>query len=117
MKKTFINPFVKVVVYGGDIEGRKAEFRTKVVMKNGINPIWDEKSGFKFTSKNPTLSLCVFTVWHKGEHGEEFIAGSALPLSCFREGYRSVALFDAYHTRAGPHAFASLLVKVNKASK
>jgi hypothetical protein len=117
-KKTLINLFVKVVVYGGDIEGKKAEHRTKVVMKNGINPIWDEKSsGIKFMSRNPSLSLCVFTVWHKGEHGEDFIAGAALPLSSMREGFRSVALFDAYHTRAGAHAYASLLVKVSKSRK
>ncbi len=112
MKKTSINPYVKVVVYDGDIEGKKVEHRTKVVMKNGINPIWDEKSGITFTSINPSLSICVFTVWHKGEHGEEYIAGAALPLSSMREGFRSVALFDAYHTRSGPHSYASLLVKV-----
>lgn len=116
-KKTFINPFVKVVVYGGDVEEKKVEHRTKVVMKNGINPIWDEKSGLTFTSKNPSLSLCVFTVWHKGEHGEDFIAGAAVPVSCLREGYRSVALFDAYHTRAGQHAYASLLVGTSKTRK
>lgn len=117
MKIKTINPFVRVVIYGGDVEGKKAEHRTKIAMKNGLNPIWDEGSCVKFTSKNPSLSLCVFTVWHKGEHGEEFIAGAAMPVSCMREGFRSVALFDANHTRLGRHEFASLLLNVSKSRK
>ena len=117
-KAKTVNPFVKVTFYGGDLEGSKAEHRTKVVMKNGVNPIWDDKACVKFTSKNPSMSLCVFTVWHKGENGvEEFIAGAAMPVSCMREGFRSVALFDTMHSRLGRYAFASLLVNLSKSRK
>jgi hypothetical protein len=116
-KTKTVNPFVRIAIYGGDMEGTKAEHRTKIVMKNGVNPIWDENTCVKFTSKNPSLAMCVFTVWHKGEHGEEFIAGASIPVSSLREGIRSVALFDMNHTRQGRHSFASLLVNLNKSRK
>lgn len=106
-----INPFVKITVYGGDIEQKSAEHRTKVVLKNGLNPVWDDKKGFTFTARSPSLSIISFSVWHKSEAGEEFIAASAMPVSCMREGYRSVALFDRYNTRSRAHAYASLLVR------
>lgn len=117
MKTKAVNPFVRIVVYSGDLEDKKVEHRTKVVLKNGVNPIWDETAVVKFSCKSPSLSLCVFTVWHKGEHGEEFIAGSSMPLSCMREGYRSIALFDAHHTRCGQYAYSSLLVSLTKSRK
>jgi hypothetical protein len=113
-KKSGINPFVKLTVHGGDLESKSAEHRTNVVMKNGLNPVWDEKKGFTFTSLNPSMSIIVFTVWNKCENGDEFIAASSMPVSCMREGVRSVALFDMYNTRSGPHAYAALLVKAQK---
>eukprot|EP00934_Nitzschia_sp_Nitz4_P002523 Nitzschia sp. Nitz4//scaffold6_size259037//228939//233468//NITZ4_001122-RA/size259037-augustus-gene-0.307-mRNA-1//1//CDS//3329557037//2513//frame0 len=113
-KNSTINPFVKLSVYGGDIDGKSVEHRTKVAMGNGLNPVWDEKSGQTFTSRNPSLSMCVFTVWHKGETGDEFLAASAIPVSCMREGLRSVALFDECNTRTGLYSRASLLVRATK---
>jgi hypothetical protein len=111
-----MNPFVKITVYGGDIEQKSAEHRTKVVMKNGLNPVWDDKKGFTFTARSPSMSIIAFSVWDKSETGEEFIAASAMPVSCMREGYRSVALFDRHNTRSGAYAYASLLVRAQALS-
>ena len=44
--------------------------------------------------------------------GDEFIASSSVPVSCIRQGYRSVKLFDEKNTRSGPFDFASLLIEV-----
>jgi hypothetical protein len=107
----YINPFVKITLYGGDVEQKSAEHRTKVVKKNGFNPVWDDKKGFTFKCTSPSMSIIVFTVFDKSEDGEQFIGVSAMPVSCMREGFRSVALFDMYNTRSGPHAYASLLVR------
>lgn len=112
MKKSgSINPFVKITVYGGDTKQKSAEHRTKVVLKNALNPVWDDKAGFTFTALFPSMSIIVFSVFDKSDSGEEFIAASAMPVSCMRQGFRSVALFDRYNSRSGAHGFASLLVR------
>ena len=112
---SFINPFVKINVYGGDIEQRKGEHKTCVVGRNGLNPVFDDKTGFIFKATSPSLAILTFTVWHKNAEGiEELIGGSAMPVSCIREGCRSVPLFDKQNTRAGPYAYASLLVKAKR---
>jgi hypothetical protein len=110
-----INPFVLLTVYGGAMESKSASHRTRVVPKNGFNPVWDDKKGFTFKATTPSTSILVFQVYDKSEHGsEELIAAAAVPVSCMREGYRSVALFDKNHTRAGAHAHASLLVRAQQ---
>jgi Phosphatidylinositol-specific phospholipase C, X domain/Phosphatidylinositol-specific phospholipase C, Y domain/C2 domain len=114
---TYVDPFVKINVYGGDLEQRKGEYKTKVVERNGLNPVFDDKTGFVFKATNPSLAILTFTVLDRTDCGkDEFIGGAAMPVSCVREGFRSVQLFDKQHTRAGPHAYASLLVKAEKIS-
>jgi hypothetical protein len=108
-----INPYVKLSMYGGDKQN--AHYKTMVVRKNGFNPVWDDRQGFDFSCNTPSMSMLVFTVWDKDPDGRDsFIGAAAMPVSCIREGYRSVPLFDRYHTRAGAHAFASLLVQAQK---
>jgi hypothetical protein len=114
-----INPYVKIVVYEGAANGQKKtiEHRTREVKKNGLNPVWDDKQGFSFSVISPVMSIVVFTVWDKSESGtDEIIGSAAMPISCLREGYRSVALFDSNHSRAGPYAYASLFVRAQKIS-
>ncbi|VEU35094.1 unnamed protein product [Pseudo-nitzschia multistriata] len=112
---SYINPFVKINVYGGDLGQRKGEHVTSTVMMNGLNPVFDDKMGFIFKATSPSLAILTFTVWDKAENGtEEFIGGSAMPLSCIREGYRSVPLFDKQNTRGGAFAYACLLVKAKR---
>ena len=114
---SYVNPFVKITVYEGHTaSGRKVrEYRTRVVEKNGLNPVWDDKKGFEFQAQSPSMSILAFTVWDKAENGAEHIIGSAsMPVSCIREGYRNVALFDMNNTRSGPFAYASLFVRAKK---
>ena len=110
-----INPLVKINVYGGDLEKRKGEHKTKVVKKNGLNPVFDDLDGFIFKATNPSLAILSFVVCHHSEEGsEEFIASAAMPVACIREGYRSIPLFDQQHSRTGAHQYASLFVKAQK---
>mmetsp|Transcript_22154 Transcript_22154/g.52677 ORF Transcript_22154/g.52677 Transcript_22154/m.52677 type:complete len:1596 (+) Transcript_22154:305-5092(+) len=111
---TFINPFVKINIYGGDQEKRKGEHITRTVERNGLNPVFDDTIGIIFKATNPSLAILTFTVWSKTEDGDEFIAGSSMPVSCIREGYRSVPLFDKQNTRAGAFAYSYLLVKAKR---
>ena len=112
----FINPFVKINIFGGDQEQRKGEHITKTVEKNGLNPVFDDMIGVIFKATNPSLAILAFTVWNKTEEGEELIGGSSMPVSCIREGYRSVPLFDKQNTRAGAFAYSCLLVKAKRIS-
>ena len=68
------------------------------------------------TSRTPLLRVVLFSVWDFDELvTEDFIAAAAIPLSCMREGYRSVPLFDPNHMRCGAHAFTSLFIRVDAA--
>ncbi|KAL3925338.1 MAG: hypothetical protein SGILL_000478 [Bacillariaceae sp.] len=110
-----IHPRVKINVYGGDLEKRKGEHKTKIVVKNGLNPVFDDTDGFIFKATNPSLAILTFTVCNCTDGGlEEFIATAAMPVACLREGYRSIPLFDKQHSRTGAHQFASLFVKAQK---
>jgi hypothetical protein len=113
---TYMNPFVRISVYEGGSGHRKTtEHQTRAVKKNGFYPVWDDKADCNFTVASPSMSIIVFTVWNMSENGsEEIIGGSALPVSCIRAGYRSVALFDVNHTRTGAYAYASILVRAQK---
>jgi hypothetical protein len=114
-KVSVVNPFVRVSLYEGSSTAKRIMYNTKRVKHNGLNPIWKEDEVFDFTITNPSVAMLVFSVWDKTDDGkEDFIAASSLPVSCIREGYRSVALFDAKHTRSGPHAFSTLLIKASK---
>jgi hypothetical protein len=114
---SYINPFVRITIYEGQTDSgrRTKEYRTRVVEKNGLNPVWDDKKGFDFTVVSPKMSILAFTVWDQTESGtEEIIAAASMPVACIREGYRNVALFDVDNSRAGPYAFASLFVSAKK---
>lgn len=106
-----LNPRVRVTLYDGGGED-PVVYVTKTVENNGLNPVWDESDGVTFDSiKFPDSAIVMFSVWDfVSEATENFIAAAAIPLSCMREGYRSVPLFDVEHMRCGAHAFTSLLV-------
>lgn len=114
----YINPYVKISVYDETTTSSgKVIHATKPVSRNGLNPVWTDKNDVEVAIPSPSLTILLFTVWDKTESGaDDFIAAAACPVSCIREGYRSVALFDSLHTRSGPYAFCSLLVKAQKLS-
>jgi hypothetical protein len=114
-QSSVVNPFIRLSLYEGSSKAKRIMYNTKRVKQNGLNPIWKEDEVFEFTISNPSVAMLVFSVWDKTDDGtEDFIAAASLPVSCIREGYRSVALFDAKHTRSGPYAFSSLLIKAAK---
>jgi hypothetical protein len=113
-----IDPYVKVSVY--DVKNEEKEtcttFTTGVVQKNGYFPIWHnamDKDRFVFIIESGAVAVLHLEVFTKGDIGQsdEFIANAAIPVSCLRQGYRSVQLIDANNTRSGPFDFASLLIE------
>lgn len=107
-----INPRVRVTLYDGGISSPVVHL-TDSVKKNGLSPIWAETKGAKFHVKEPSTAILLFSLWDwETNHDEDFIAAASIPVSCMRQGYRSVPLFDSNHMRCGSYAFASLLVHV-----
>jgi phosphatidylinositol phospholipase C delta len=113
LSAALVDPFVRVTLFQGDSRGATMIHSTLPAKNNGLNPIWDrEEDTFVVAVSKPSVAIVLLSVWD--DKTKDFIAGAALPLSCFREGYRNVALFDSMHTRCGPFAFASLFIKAQK---
>ena len=113
-----IDPFVKITVF--DVKNEEKEvmttYSTSIVQKNGYFPIWHNvgnKDRFNFIIENSAVAVLQLEVYTKGDlsQSDEFIANAAIPISCLRQGYRSVQLFDENNTRTGPFDFASLLIE------
>jgi phosphatidylinositol phospholipase C delta len=114
-----VNPVARVSLYDG-VTGKdslKVLFTSKAADRNGLNPVWETGEDFEVSVKRPSIAVLLFTVWDKrGDGSLDFIAGAAMPVSCLREGYRIVSLFDSLHTKCGPYSFASLLARAHKLS-
>lgn len=90
-------------------------YNTHVVKGNGLNPVWLDKEAAIFSCLNPSVGMILFSVY---DHSHEtktdlFIGASAIPVSCLREGYRCVSLYDSNNSRSGPMKFASLFVRIS----
>jgi len=104
-----IDPYVKISLFdchdGKEVESSQS---TNSVIKNGFSPIFNFEDSFHFDVKNSDVAVMQWTVWDKNQ----FIASASVPISCMRQGIRSVQLFDQNMTRSGAFDFASLLVLV-----
>jgi len=109
-----IDPYVRISLFDCH-EGREVNSsqNTNVLLNNGFSPIWNLDS-FHFDVKNMSVAVMQFSVWNKNSlsKDDEIIASASVPISCMRQGIRSVQLFDENMTRSGAFAFASLLVLV-----
>lgn len=114
-KGEYIDPYVQVSIFDiSSVDGREVTIDkyTHPVHKNGFNPIW-QHDPFKFRIEHPEISMLQFTVWDRDvTSSDTFIGSASIPVSCVREGFRSVHLFDANNKRNGAFGCASLLVEV-----
>jgi len=111
-----INPFVRVTLYDGSPAGPLTipSFKTHVVEGNGLNPVWNGQEAANFSCLNPHVGMLLFAVYDHCNIAKTdlFVGASAMPVSCLREGYRCVSLFDSNNTRSGAMKYASLFIKV-----
>ncbi|XP_061652211.1 1-phosphatidylinositol 4,5-bisphosphate phosphodiesterase delta-1-like isoform X1 [Phyllopteryx taeniolatus] len=90
-KSSFVDPLVKVEVYGVPADTSVKE--TRAVDNNGFNPEWNEN--FQFDVYVPELALVRFLIQdHDSTSGNEFVAQYTLPLNSLKMGYRHVPLLD-----------------------
>ncbi|XP_060916567.1 inactive phospholipase C-like protein 2 [Labrus mixtus] len=87
-KGDVVDPYVYVEIHG--IPADCTERRTRTVIQNGDNPIFDES--FEFQINLPELALVRFVVLDDDFIGDEFIGQFTIPLECLQPGYRHVPL-------------------------
>jgi phosphatidylinositol phospholipase C delta len=114
-QKRSISPFVRVTLFDGSPATflKPPTHSTEVIQGNGLNPVWNDKEE-TFACLNPSVGMLLFAVYDYCDVSKSdlFIGASAIPVSCLREGYRSVSLFDSHNMRSSAMRFASLFIKV-----
>lgn len=110
-----ISPYIKITLF--DVKNDEKEisttYTTAVAPNNGFFPIWNTEK-LIFRVENGSTATLQFTVYDKstGVGGtDEFIGSVSIPITCLREGIRSVRVFDINNTRSGAFDFASLLIE------
>ncbi|XP_053301976.1 inactive phospholipase C-like protein 2 [Pleuronectes platessa] len=87
-KGDVVDPYVYVEIHG--IPADCTERRTRTVIQDGDNPIFDES--FEFEINLPELAMVRFVVLDDDFIGDEFIGQYTIPLECLQPGYRHVPL-------------------------
>eukprot|EP00754_Rhynchopus_humris_P041430 Rhum_TRINITY_DN25005_c0_g1::Rhum_TRINITY_DN25005_c0_g1_i1::g.180921::m.180921/K05857/PLCD; phosphatidylinositol phospholipase C, delta len=94
-KGEIIDPFVMVMVTGApEDDTQKKPVRTKMIDDNGFNPVWNET--FRMKIHDPETAILTIRVMESDKVGwDDFIGEASCPLTCLRQGFRSVPLLDA----------------------
>ena len=110
-----VNPFVRVTLYDGSPATflPPQSFTTQIVHGNGMNPVWNSDA-FHCSCLNPSVGMLLFSVYDRCDvtNADLLISASAVPVSCIREGFRCVPMYDSNNTRSGAMKFASLFIYV-----
>lgn len=104
-----IDPFVAVYVHG-PFEQDENQAKTKTVVDNGFNPVWNQV--FTFDIRYPDLTYITFHVNDEDVLSSEFIAFTSLPVSCMKSGFRSIKLFNSHGKSEQDFEYTSLFVRV-----
>ncbi|XP_059082228.1 1-phosphatidylinositol 4,5-bisphosphate phosphodiesterase eta-2-like isoform X1 [Tigriopus californicus] len=108
IKGDIIEPYVKVRVRGYPED--EAEYVTKVIPKNGFNPVWAEVA--KFHIRHPDFAFIEFRVKNHVDSStspDEYLASYVIPVDLMRQGFRHVQLVNLAGIRLTP---ATLFVHV-----
>lgn len=86
------------------------EKRTRSVRDNGFCPEWDEE--FKFSVNSDIAMLEIVVKDHNRGFIDEVMCKMAVPVSCLRQGLRSVQFYDQGSSQYGPFGMARILLDV-----
>ncbi|EDV46880.1 1-phosphatidylinositol 4,5-bisphosphate phosphodiesterase gamma-1 [Drosophila erecta] len=104
------NPQIVVEIVGASYDSG-VKYRTKV-NENGFNPVWNESC--EFNVRNPQFAILRFEVQDEDMFAEtHFIAQACYPLTCIRQGYRSVILRNKFSEEL---ELSSLLINIKIAN-
>ncbi|KAM6454508.1 1-phosphatidylinositol 4,5-bisphosphate phosphodiesterase gamma-1 isoform 2-T2 [Liasis olivaceus] len=101
-------PFVEIEVSGADYDSAKQ--KTEMVVDNGLNPAWAQKT-FQFHVSNPDFAFLRFVVYEEDMFSDQnFLAQATFLVKGLKTGYRAVPLKNNYSEDL---ELASLLVKID----
>jgi len=112
-----IDPFIQIDLHDvrvtdtGTEEHTKESFKTSTVDNNGLCPVWND-ANTKFEIHNPDVAMIHFRIIDKDVGSDDKLCSSAIPVTCLRQGYRNVQLYDHNNTRTGPFECSTLFVKI-----
>ncbi|OWK03525.1 PLCB4, partial [Cervus elaphus hippelaphus] len=84
-----IGTYVEVDMYGLPTDTIRKEFRTRMVMNNGLNPVYNEESFVFRKVILPDLAVLRIAVY---DDNNKLIGQRILPLDGLQAGYRHVSL-------------------------
>ena len=107
-----IDPYVRISLFDvkNDFKEIVTSQTTSVVLSNGFFPIWNTEN-YLFRVENGSTATVQFSVYDKASK-DEFICSASIPVTCLRQGVRSVKLFDVNNARSGAFDFATLLIEI-----
>lgn len=112
-----IDPYIQIdlhdvrVAESGTEEHTRESFKTSTVDNNGLCPVWKDAKA-KFKIHNPDVAMIHFRVIDEDVGSDDKLCSSAIPVSCLRQGYRNVQLYDHNNTRTGPFECVTLFVYI-----
>jgi len=113
-----IDPYVQVTLHDvmssedGSLSFVQSTHTTSTVNDNGFCPVWNEKTGKEFPVYSLEISMVQFSLREADIGLDDDVGFAAIPISCLRQGYRSIQLHDRNNTRTGPFNYASVLVHI-----
>ncbi|XP_044153895.1 1-phosphatidylinositol 4,5-bisphosphate phosphodiesterase gamma-1 isoform X1 [Bufo gargarizans] len=101
-------PFVELEVCGAEYDN--AKLKTEIVVDNGLNPVWPQKS-FQFHIANPDFAFLRFVVYEEDMFSDQnFLAQASLVVRGLKTGFRAVPLKNYYTEDL---ELASLLIRLD----
>lgn len=89
------------------------ERKTKSVRDNGFCPQWNEPEYFSFPVTSPEVAILEIVVMDSDAgFVDDQMCKTAIPVSCLRQGIRSIHFYDQCSRQHGPYGMASVLVDV-----
>jgi phosphatidylinositol phospholipase C, delta len=108
-KGEIIDPYIEIIINGHETD--RAKHNSSTVDNNGFNPIWNEV--FKYDIVRPDVAMLTLRCMDSDLDFDDFIASTSIPVTCLRNGFRTVQLYNQFGQKGGDFQFASLFVHVS----
>jgi len=99
--------------YGHNDMLEVTDHKTSSVRDNGFCPQWDDEEYFSFTVNSQVAMVEITVADSNRGFIDEIMCKTAVPVSCLRQGLRSVQFYDQCSSQHGPFGMARILLDVD----
>jgi len=90
------------------------EWKTKSIQDNGFSCKWNESDYFSFEVNNTEVAILeVIVMDSDAGFLDDTMCKTSIPVSCLRQGIRSVQFYDQCSRQYGPFLMSRLLVDID----